>query len=49
MKKRLMSDVNAVEIADGDDRIFKRPLDLIETIDKFHEKSYPETINLTCT
>jgi hypothetical protein len=29
MKKRLMSDMNAIKIADGDDRVFKRPIDMI--------------------
>jgi hypothetical protein len=36
MKKRLMSDVNAIKIANGDDRIFKWPVDTIQTVDKFH-------------
>ena len=38
MKKRLMSDMNPIKVADRDHRIVKRFADFFELRDNFHNK-----------
>jgi hypothetical protein len=42
MEKGLMSDMDAVEIADGDDRVFKRFVNLIDIVNNFHTSDLVE-------
>ena len=38
MKQSLMADMDAIEITNGDGRIFKRLRKIFETIDNFHKR-----------